>query len=241
MLCTAGDGFRKGIEKVSLDYQCRPIGEWPQRWTTDRRETVFKNKAGRPMPLSDTLGILERELPSLNARNVIVQVALSERDLRQDGMIRANARRPTHPGVILTFDSKYGPLSYPCDTFTDWESNLRAIAYHLENTRHAALYGVGKHGEGYRGFTALPPPSSNALGVPDDVHRAAVHILHVIGGAASKEDLWKMVTDAEVATRWARMATGKAHPDGGGSNERFEAARNAQAVIAKYHLEKAKV
>lgn len=162
-----------------LEYRHVRIHQWPGKFTAYhwRKDTVFKDKKNKPMPLSDTFAILETEMRFLNGKNVILQTAhTGARDFRQDGRLRADARRPEHPGVILTFDSKHGALSYPCDHFHDWESNLRAVAFHLQNVRHSQLYGVGAHGEAYKGFAALPAPAP-----PTDRETAIRTILKAAG------------------------------------------------------------
>jgi hypothetical protein len=45
---------------------------------------------------------LKRELAHLSAIRPVMRVALRERDIRQDGFPRANAR-PEHPGIVLAF------------------------------------------------------------------------------------------------------------------------------------------
>src|SRR5690606_5164123 len=78
-----------------------------------------------------------------------------EDDIRLDGLPRANAR-PGHQGVVLAFDSKYGPLKYATDTFDRWQDNLRAIALGLESLRRVDRYGITKRGEQYTGWRQLP-------------------------------------------------------------------------------------
>lgn len=108
-----------------IEYRFRPIDQWPGQHIKPRKKSKFKAHYG------DTLKLLERELGYLQARNVVIQADCDERMIRQDGMLRSDARL-NGPGVILAFDSKHGPLSYPCDTFTNWDCNLRAIALSLE-------------------------------------------------------------------------------------------------------------
>jgi hypothetical protein len=107
--------------------QFRPIDEWPGGKIAPR-PAPFRASYGK------TLSLLERELDQLHARNIILQVALDERDIRLDGQPRARARA-RHPGVILAVDSKYGPLKYATAEFTTWDDNLRAIALGLEALR----------------------------------------------------------------------------------------------------------
>lgn len=82
-----------------MEYQCRPIVTWPGKPTANRKRAQFK--AG----YSATLELLETELRMLGARQVVVQLALSDRDIRVDGRPRAGSR-PSYPGVILSFQSK---------------------------------------------------------------------------------------------------------------------------------------
>src|SRR5579863_10251967 len=56
-------------------------------------------------------------------------------------MLYAGAKLRTQ-GIILTFNSKHGPLSYPCDKYSNWQANLRAIALSLEALRAVDRYGV---------------------------------------------------------------------------------------------------
>ena len=48
---------------------------------------------------SSTLDLLERELRFLQARQVVLQIDVTERDIRNDGMLRANASadEPSRP------------------------------------------------------------------------------------------------------------------------------------------------
>ncbi len=86
-----------------------PLTHWPRKFTLNRRRSQFDST------YSQTLDKLETELSKLGAKNVVIQVALDPRDIRLDGWPRANAKRPTHPGVIVAFDSRHGALSYLCD------------------------------------------------------------------------------------------------------------------------------
>lgn len=131
------------------DITFRPIDEWPGEMTRNRRRAPFRTTWGT------TIELLERELSILDARLVVFQIAVDERDLRIDGKPRAQARA-THPGVILAFESKWGPLKYAVDAFDRWEDNVRAIALAMEALRKVDRYGVTKRGEQYTGWKALP-------------------------------------------------------------------------------------
>lgn len=127
----------------------RPIQQWPGELTQKRRRSNFK--AG----WSDTIELLGRELRAISAKNVVLQVAMQEKDFRIDGYPRAQAKA-AHPGVILSLDSNVGPLSWPCDSFDSWQDNIRGIALSMEALRKVDRYGVTKRGEQYTGWQQLP-------------------------------------------------------------------------------------
>jgi hypothetical protein len=137
------------------EFAFRPIEHWPPEFSRTRN---FSDpfRAG----YSDTLELLDRELSRLSAWRVVIQLALSESDLRRDGLPRAHAV-PRHPGVIVSFDSKHGPLRYGTDAFPHWQSNLRAIALGLEALRKVDRYGIGKRGEQYAGWKQLEAGGEN--------------------------------------------------------------------------------
>ena len=197
----------------------RPIDRWPGEQTKRRQRSRFDSAWG------DTLELMQRELRHLRAKGVVVLLALGEDDIRLDGRPRANAR-PEHPGVILAFDSPYGPLKYPCDTFTTWQDNFRAIALALEALRKVDRYGVTKRGEQYTGWRALPGPSGEATTVEQ-----AARILASESGR-SAEAIQGDAREAGLAIRKALM---EAHPDRGGSPDRFHAVQTARRVIEEAH------
>jgi hypothetical protein len=103
-----------------------------------------------------TIQLLDRELTQLNASKVVVELDVSDRDIRLDGFPRANARPISSPAVRVTFESKHGPVRMETAEFLNWQDNLRAIALSLEALRKVDRYGVSKRGEQYRGWRAIP-------------------------------------------------------------------------------------
>lgn len=126
----------------------RPITLWPHQATTRRQRSQFS--AG----WSDTRDLLVREARQLGATSLVLQLAVTEEDIRLDGEIRAQAR-PAHPGVIVSFESRHGPLEYATDVFDRWQDNVRAVALGLEALRRVDRYGIAKRGEQYRGWKQL--------------------------------------------------------------------------------------
>jgi hypothetical protein len=184
-----------------IELKFRPIDTWPGGEISPR-----------PSPFSATYGstlrMLERELDAIQARNVVLQVALDEGEIRRDGQpySRAKAR---HPGIIIAFDSKYGPLKYATAAFTTWQDNIRAVALGLEALRKVDRYGITKRGEQYTGWKALP----SATSLSSDEARTV--IMRHAG----------VQTYSPRAIRLALLAT---HPDQGGTAESFAEVQSAR-------------
>lgn len=178
--------------------RCRPLQGWPSEFSRTRRGRTFS--AG----WTSTMALLERELACLGAENGVIELAVTESDLRIDGWPYAHAR-PEHPGVIVSFDSEHGPLRYGTDAFPDWQENVRAIALGLEALRKVDRYGIGKRGEQYAGWKALESGSAKLA-------ERGIELIHEAGGE--------------------REALMRHHPDRGGAPEDFQAVQAARAALA---------
>jgi hypothetical protein len=191
-----------------------PIREWPGAMTRTRIRAPFSAN------LASTMEILNRETRALQGKNVRIQIAVPASKFRLDGMPYADAKAE-HPGLILTLDSKHGPLSYPCETFLTWQDNLRAIALALEALRKVDRYRVTKNGEQYRGFLAI----EGATAMPAAFTSAAdaeLFIMSLLGDA----DLDGMGPRAVM-----RAAKRAAHPDTGGTTELFQRVTLAEQYL----------
>ncbi len=220
--------------KNALNLTLRPIQDWPGKPHPAGRE-----RGPFTAPMKDTLTTLKRELAALSAKNIVLQIALREQDLRQDGLPRAGAIA-THPGIILAFDSRHGPLRLYFDSFTRWENNLRAVAMHLEHLRLAGLYGVGTDGQQYRGWMALPDYSSPDISIGAQTPEAAALL---IGEAIARHALSNEITvsdilrDPKKRDRAFRIASSLAHPDNSvtGDQEQFLRLQQAKALLDKVY------
>lgn len=200
-----------------------PIRDWPGELTRSRKSSPFR--AG----LSDTLDVLDREIWQLTdnrtqRESAELLIAIPAGDLwRLDGRPRAHAVAE-HPGVIFSLDSKHGPLSYPCDTFTSWQDNLRAVALALEALRKVDRYGVTKRGEQYRGFLAIEATAAPA-------GFATVH---------DAQQWCKVIAGYEPDETWTRRifreAQRTAHPDQGGDAATFQRVSLAEAKLREEGL-----
>jgi len=213
---------------VSLDYRCKPIIEWPDKLTPHgrRKRGTFSTSYSR------TLIHLERELNHLNAKQILFQLALDESEIRLDGRPRADAR-PSHPGVIVTFNSKHGPLSYWTDQYTDWQSNVRAISLALEALRAVDRHGVNKSGSQYQGYKRLgTSEEAKANGFADWSQAAAFIASHTGLARIFSAD----IGTSEVMFKAAyKEAAKRLHPDNiqTGNNELFVKLQDAAAVVRK--------
>lgn len=196
-----------------MHYQFRPIHEWPGQQTpaSKRKRSPFEVTWNR------TLQDLDRELRALGAEGLVIQCAVKETEIRLDGMMRSDAR-PAWPGVILSFDSKHGPMSYPCDTYVDWQANVRAIGLTLTALRAVARYGASQRNEQYKGWARLEAPKAQP-----NVNTAqwAMNLLCQLAGVGevnvSVPNGHKRVMLADPINEMYRRAVFKAHPDQGRS------------------------
>lgn len=206
----------------------RPIDHWPHGLTYDRRRSNFS------APWADTIDKLGRELWYLGKGNTdapaVLQIALREQDFRIDGMPRANAVA-AHPGVILNIESSKGALSFPCDTFTRWQDNLRAITLGLEALRKVERYGITQTGQQYRGWQAI---EAKATPITQTAAGAAVHLAKAAQGNDDSVSDWahRILHDPETARNTYRKARANTHPDRhGGDQTAWDAVEAAAEIL----------
>lgn len=168
--------------------------------------------------------MLERELRNIGARKIVIQIDLPESKIRSDGLPYSNAR-PIFQGVIISFESKHGPLRYLTDSFNDWHENIRAIALGLEALRKVDRYGITKRGEQYTGWKQLPAAASR-----DDIQTAAEYL-----SAHSGLSVASIMGDKETAVVAYRRAARKLHPDKGGNDKEFDILQKAKKLLTNIH------
>lgn len=177
-------------------YRFVPLVTWPGVRTKNSQRSRFDSS------YRQTMELLERELRHLQARHVVIQLDCDEREIRRDGLPRADAR-VRGPGVVLSFESSKGAISFPCDTYLDWQDNLRAIALALEALRAVDRYGVTQNGEQYRGWTALPDRTAAA---PFQTREEAIAWIYAQAELPRREPFDKA----------RRLAASRCHPDRNG-------------------------
>jgi hypothetical protein len=209
-----------------LDYTVKPIANWPDKMRTSSQ----RNRSRFELSYAETLKQLERELSYLSARNVVFQLALDEFDIRRDGRPRADAR-PAHPGVIITFNSKYGPLSYWTDRYDRWWDNVRAIAESLEALRAVDRHGVSKQGLQYTGYKQLPPAEAGAPRRQMSEQEAAEFVSSAADGWRTAEEILRYEECFQSSYKRAAISL---HPDRNqGRDADFIKLQEAAAVLKK--------
>jgi hypothetical protein len=205
-------------ELARLGVTVRPITGTPPPGA--RRYSPFRAS------LITTVETLARELRQLDARRIVLEIDLRERDIRVDGLPRADAR-PNSPGVVLAFESKFGPLKYATGEYHDWKDNLRAIALSMESLRAVDRYGVSKRGEQYQGWRALPTSTDPADAITTRDQAWAV-IAEAAGIPIDSSPLLNGISETDAIRRAIRNT----HPDTGGDADEFRKVIRARGLLA---------
>lgn len=216
-----------------------PLAKWPEKDAAERRPAPFKSS------WQNTLDLLAHELDSIGASDVTLNTMHSPDDVRLDGKLRGDSRAPAHPGVILTFErfdgldeqsnSKYVKLRFPCDTFTYWKDNVRAIALALEALRKVDRYGV-RTGSQYAGYKALPPGDFTVDMTPE----LAADFIAKAAGMGNVPSIANSILATPVFADTVYKTAAKAlHPDKGGTAEEFKKLESAMRLVREVQKQKA--
>ncbi|MGW5556883.1 hypothetical protein ACWER9_06625 [Micromonospora sp. NPDC003944] len=204
---------------MSSRFVIRPLGPWLGPITNPAaRRDARRFRAD----WQDTLDMLSHEAELLGAQTVVLQVDVTEGEIRRDGMLRANAR-VSFPGVRVAIDSRHGPLTYATDQYDSWRANTRAVALSLEALRAVDRYGVSKRGEQYRGWTAIAANAAEMTLTPDEAARVLAD--------ASGVDATELRGSAKAVQAAYRHAVRTAHPDAGGRADVFRLLTAARDVL----------
>lgn len=212
-----------------IEFTFRPIDRWPQELTKSRRYAHFR------VGYSDTLKLLSYELEKIGARRVFLQADVMESEIRLNGQLRADAK-PRSPRVIVSAETRFGPVMLPCDSFTDWKDNLRAIALSLEALRAVDRYGVTKRGEQYRGLKQLSAGTG-----PINSQEAAAFIAKFCDSTETALLRGSLLLSQPSFEKCYRYVTTKLHPDVAGESTRADWDKlQAAAAIIRDHFARSK-
>jgi hypothetical protein len=207
-----------------MNIRFKPLGVWPRAETIDRQPSRFKSN------YNGTLRLLEKELDHLGAEDAELQLDMKLSDIAIHGWPKANARA-TSPRIILSFTAyalEDAPVRvFPCDAFTYWEDNLRAIALTLHDLRRIDRYGTALAGEQYAGFKQIGATSTVTMSAVD----AAMSLQEVTRLPATI-----ILSDASVAKEAVRAAIARTHPDrNAGDRKAYDAVDQARSILSSHH------
>lgn len=200
-----------------MRYEIRPLGAWTDPVTADR------SGSGRfKAPWVATLDLLAKETEYLGAQLVVLQVDVTEGEIRRDGMLRANAK-VDFPGVRVSFDSVHGWLTYATDAYAPryygdppgWQANIRAIALGLGALRAVDRYGVTSKGEQYAGWRAIEAGSGSSFATADEAARWMRDQFEGTG-AVGLVTPGEILREPEFRDRVYKTLVRRLHPDVGG-------------------------
>lgn len=207
------------------------ISQWPGKENRDPKPSPFRSS------YSQTVNLLDDELTKAAAvdNSWVLEMYVHPNDIRLDRKLRASAR-VDRPGVIFRFSRFTGrvmqrgdgsrfretqDIAYPCDAFTTWKDNLRAIALSMESLRRVERYGVFKYDD-IISRLALP----SAEGKVSTRESAAAFMAQHSG--VSRQEI--MFSDTARSTAF-RKAAQVLHPDRGGNPEEFVKLNEANKVL----------
>lgn len=205
-----------------IDLRFTPLTKWPGEQTKSRQAGAFTAK------YAQTLDLLEYELAKLHAKEITIQAFFTHAQLRNDGWPFSKAE-PSGPGLILSFRTKDGALSFPCDRYTNFDDNLRAIALSLQALRAVDRYGVTRRAEQYSGWKRIEAAPLAGFANKED---AAAFIADQ-GGYKGLDGIPMIVLNVRGArTDFYRQAARRLHPDSPtGNQELFVKLQQALAML----------
>lgn len=194
----------------------RPVG-----WTPARKSPF---KVTTWSAVERALGL---ELARIEARDVVIAIDLpNPASWNMQDKPRADAK-PRSSRAIVSFKRRDGAqFVFPADGFTDWITNVYAIALTLERLRAIDRYGVTQGNQQYAGFLALPAPRPGNEPTPEEAaHLIAQH------SDFEEEAILKFPSVQAKAIQTAKART---HPDTTkASPAEFQAVVTAERVLLR--------
>ena len=206
--------------------------DYPEE-AVDKYGDPFRTQGQFKATVHETLEKISYELDKIDVSEGIIELDVSRSELRKYGRDFPRFAEPWSPRVRLTFSHpELGPLQYPCGTYWDQSHNLRAIALTLEAQRAIERYGATSGGQQYAGWQALPP------GEEQDVYlRDAFEAAEFIGGLAQVATPAPITEDRDYYLFCYKKAAKVAHPDAGGSEEKFKTLQQAKELLDEHFEE----
>lgn len=177
---------------------------WPDGWP---RTLSFNVKSSSFRVTQDSAqNNLLAELKRLGAKEIIISTNIR---LRNDGLPYSSQRAPEDRGVSVYFKYKKRNMVFACDKFKLVGDNIHAIGKTIEALRGIERWGASDMLErAFTGFESLPGPD------------------HVV--ARSWRDVLEYYeNDPQEANERYLIARAYAHPDKGGTEDKFNEVQKA--------------
>jgi len=138
-------------------------------------------------------------------------------------------------GIIVSFDSKHGPLSFACDKYTVWEDNYRAIGLTMEALRAVSRHGVVKNAEQYQGWKRLAAPAGETES--STARQAATWLWELLANDGRTDATpAKILNEVETYEMARRDARATAHPDRhNGDRTQWNQLEVSVGILDKHH------
>lgn len=218
-----------------IECHLRPMEKYPETPTREPKNGQFK--VGYQRLLDD----LSAELERIDATSVVLELDIAPSRVREfrnsfNGWPKADTRikKDGTDGVVLNFEIARKSYRFACDTYWEWQDNLRAISLTLEALRAVARYGATKRNEQYRGYEALPPPKPETPIFESD-EDAARFILSASKEGFIPETVRQVLNSKERFQHYFRIAARNCHPDMGGSTEEMKRLNMAADRLKRRH------
>jgi hypothetical protein len=199
----------------------------PPKWPGRTRPSFWKAKRS-PFKGHNWSRIeqeLQAEVGRINGRDLTIAIDLrNPGHFRMDGGIRADAR-PVTSRIVVSFSRPDGRrLTFPCDAYAFWQDNVWAVRLSLEALRAVDRHGVTAGDQQYEGFAALPAAGGSSAMTVDQAYA----IVAELSGFESQA-----LAFPSVFAQAVKIARSKAHPDSGGTDEKFQKLGQAIQVIGE--------
>ncbi|MBS8227135.1 J domain-containing protein [Vannielia litorea] len=134
---------------------------YPLQWPAGRSRTPASQRVWGPF--KGTPDAVQKhmrdEIARMGGRQVVVS---TNKPVRRDGGVYANAREPDDPGVAVYFERNGDRVCFACDQYDRVWKNMRAIAKTIEAMRGIERWGSKEMlDRAFTGFAALPPPDAH--------------------------------------------------------------------------------
>ena len=191
---------------------------WPDKPTEDPKPSPFGGRGKKHLPYPDLMTALRREMRMLGVGRAIIQLHITEREVRRDDLPRRDAR-PSKPGVIISAEiPDVGWRSFFTDAYDLWLANFQALVRGFEMSRALERDGFARNKDQYRGFPQLEAAPGGRLEAEEVLLRHAGHgreYAQIVG--------WSRIT---------RLAIRNTHPDKpDGSRAAYDEVMEAKALL----------